>query len=112
LFIQAKKEQLNETISKCENDPEMESLIEKDFFRLPIGREFLKRKLFYDMIYNIRFRGYEYIQANTQNVWDAVNEMYEAYSDDNELNDLRNPEGDWCREYLYEHITPTGEDDE
>lgn len=108
-FILEKRQFVDETITLCEKDEACAKLIDLDFFRLPIGREFLKRKIFYDMMSNIEDEGLEYIQENTPFVLDAVDEMYEAYANDNELNDLRNPEGDWCREYLYEHIMDTDE---
>lgn len=34
-----------------------------------------------------------------------VNEMYSTYDEDNELEDLKNPELDWYREFLYDTFT-------
>ncbi len=46
-----------------------------------------------------------FIDTNSQKIEDCINEIYNDYQKDNELDDLMNPEGDWIREYLYEYIS-------
>lgn len=46
----------------------------------------------------------ELLTSKKSNIEAAVDEMYKAYKDDNELNDLHTAANDWFREFLYNHI--------
>ncbi len=98
-----------ETVDELERNPE---LLEEDFFKLPIGKAFIKRKIYVNMVQDIKYLGLEFLIANEQNITNAVNHMYKLYHDDADLNDLRNPESDWYREILYEFIHLDKDDNE
>jgi hypothetical protein len=46
----------------------------------------------------------EFIQNNEKNIKTIINEMIVDYERDGELNDLKTPENDWVREYMYCYI--------
>lgn len=47
----------------------------------------------------------EFLTKNSDNLEKAVKEMYDAYREDDELDDLENAERDWYNEYLYEYVS-------
>jgi hypothetical protein len=51
----------------------------------------------------------KFISEHLDTIEKAVLDMYKAYRNDNELEDLKNAELDWYREFLYDYISPTGE---
>ncbi len=54
----------------------------------------------------------EFIKANHLQIETAANEMMQQYIDEDELDELDDPDNDFIREYLYEHVTmPTPEDE-
>jgi len=46
----------------------------------------------------------EYIKDHRHEIHDVVNDMFNEYKNDDELEDLEHAELDWYREFLYEHI--------
>ncbi len=42
-----------------------------------------------------------FVTKNTQKIDDCVNEIYNAYSKDDTLDELVNPENEWIREYVF-----------
>jgi hypothetical protein len=46
----------------------------------------------------------KFISDNNEEISKAIDEMYLAYEEDNDLESLEQPENDWIREYLYEHV--------
>lgn len=44
---------------------------------------------------------HEFVKNNSDAIDRAVDTMYKDYEDDGELNDLKNPEADWIREYTH-----------
>jgi hypothetical protein len=45
-----------------------------------------------------------FIVDNNDKITNAINSMIKDYTDEDELEDLKEPYGDWIREYLYEYI--------
>jgi hypothetical protein len=43
----------------------------------------------------------EFINNNENNIKNIINEMIFNYEKDDELDDLKTPENDWVREYMY-----------
>jgi hypothetical protein len=43
----------------------------------------------------------EFINNNENNIKNIINEMIFDYEKDDELDDLKTPENDWVREYMY-----------
>jgi hypothetical protein len=44
------------------------------------------------------------IKKNQDNIKHVIKTMIQVYELDNTLHERENPEDDWIREYLYEHI--------
>ncbi len=47
----------------------------------------------------------DFIKRNINRIDTVIDIMITEYKNDNELEDLLNPEPDWIREYLYDHIS-------
>jgi hypothetical protein len=45
-----------------------------------------------------------FIEANKENILEAVNDMYTTYEKDGELEDLEEPPNDWICEFLYDYV--------
>ena len=45
-----------------------------------------------------------FVIDNEANIQKVISDMINAYEDDEELEDLLEPEPDWIREFLYEHV--------
>jgi len=46
----------------------------------------------------------DFIRENSDKIDIVISEMIEVYTDDNELELLKNPENDWINEFMYNHI--------
>lgn len=45
-----------------------------------------------------------FITENTDKINNIISEMIEVYSEDGELESLKNAENDWIHEFMYQHI--------
>ena len=47
---------------------------------------------------------YNFIKDNEKQIENTINNMIKDYKNDGDLEELKNPEKDWIREYLYQEI--------